>query len=73
MLWFCNRQLPREGPLYKAINSKNEKTKAILKLTGPTSGPPAGESAISEEEKLKMMAYYRNKQEEVQVGHFSIY
>ncbi|XP_059476725.1 cilia- and flagella-associated protein 298-like isoform X3 [Neocloeon triangulifer] len=66
MLWFCSRHLSREGPLHKAINSKNEKTKIVVKLSGAISGPPAKEDAISEEERLKMLAYYRRKQDELQ-------
>lgn len=42
----------------------NEKTKVVVKLQKPGSGPPAREPGISEEERQKMMAFYFKRQEE---------
>ncbi|CAB3374643.1 Hypothetical predicted protein [Cloeon dipterum] len=68
MLWFCSRHLSREGAVSKALNSSNEKTKVIVKITGASKGPPSKEVAITEEDQLKMMQHFRHRQDQLQVG-----
>lgn len=45
--------------------SRNEKTKLVVKLSGPGQGAPAREPAVREEERQAMMHHYFKRQEEL--------
>jgi len=62
-LWFCSKKLMRGEVLSKYVGT-NEKTKVIIKITKKaSSGQPAREPAVGEEERKRMMAYWHKKQE----------
>lgn len=68
VLWFCGRQLPREGKLGAALNTNNDKTRVTVKITSTGQGPPAREPAIDEKERAALMAHFHRKQQELEVG-----
>lgn len=43
---------------------KNEKTKVVARLQKKGGGPPVREPAVSEQERIAMMAWWHRKQEE---------
>lgn len=63
-LWMAGKEFQR-GQTVGDRCGRNEKTKVIVKLTKPNSGPPGREAAVSEDERKAMMAHYFKKQEEM--------
>ena len=62
-LWWAGKEFPR-GKVVGDRLGRNEKTKIVVKIQNPGSGPPAREPAVSEDERKAMMAHYFKKQEE---------
>ena len=63
-LWWASKEFPRGGTVGERVG-RNEKTKIVVKLQKPGSGPPAREAAVTEDERKAMMAHYFRKQEEM--------
>jgi hypothetical protein len=63
-LWVASRIFDRNQTVGERLG-RNEKTKVVGKLQKPGDGPPGRESAVSEDEKKAMMAFYFKKQEEM--------
>jgi hypothetical protein len=63
-LWCASKMFMRNQTVGERFG-RNEKTKVIGKLQRPGAGPPGRESAVSEDEKKAMMAFYFKKQEEM--------
>ncbi|CAK9064270.1 Cilia- and flagella-associated protein 298 (Protein kurly homolog), partial [Durusdinium trenchii] len=63
-LWWAGKEFLRDQTVGDRVG-RNEKTKIIVKLQKPGSGPPAREAAVSEDERKAMMAHYFRKQEEM--------
>lgn len=63
-MWWAGKELLGEK-LLNSYTGKNEKTKILVKLTKSGSGAPVREAAIDEDTRLKLMAMYHKKQEEL--------
>ena len=63
-LWWASKEFPRDQTVGDRVG-RNEKTKIIVKLQQPGSGPPAREPGVTEDERKAMMAHYFRKQEEM--------
>ena len=63
-LWSAGKEFLRDQMVSDRLGH-NEKTKMIVKLQPPGSGPPAREAAITEDERKAMMAHYFKRQEEM--------
>merc|ERR1719494_113316 len=61
-LWWAGKELQR-GKVLQDFIGKNEKTKLIIKIQKPGSGPPGREPVFSEDAKKEMMAHMYRKQE----------
>lgn len=63
-LWFAGKMMQREK-LVRDYLGKNEKCKAIVKLSKVGSGAPGREPLMSESDQKQLMLHYHRKQEEM--------
>lgn len=63
-LWFCGKEMYRDGKLVGDFVGKIENCKIILKLSKRGSGPPGREPIMSEEDRKQLMLKAYRKQEE---------
>jgi hypothetical protein len=63
-VWVASKDFPRDQKVGDRLGW-NDKTKVVARLQKATSGPPAREPAVSEEERKAMMAHYFKRQEEM--------
>lgn len=64
VLWFANKQMKREEPLSKYVG-RNEKTKAVVKVSTVQDGRPTSEPAFDEETKKRIMLEDYKRMEEL--------
>lgn len=62
VLWWAGKRLYREKSLKDYIG-RNEKTKIVAKIQGPTSGPPPREDPIDKETQKDLLSYWYKKQQ----------
>ncbi|XP_063907295.1 cilia- and flagella-associated protein 298 [Zophobas morio] len=64
-LWFCGKEMYRDGKVLGDYVGKIENCKVIVKLTKRGQGPPAREPIMSEEQRKEFMLHAYRKQEEL--------
>ncbi|RZC38366.1 UPF0769 protein C21orf59 [Asbolus verrucosus] len=64
-LWFCGKEMYRDGKLIGDYVGKIENCKVIVKLTKRGQGPPAREPIMSEEQRKQFMLHAYRRQEEL--------
>ncbi|GBF94463.1 hypothetical protein Rsub_06997 [Raphidocelis subcapitata] len=62
-LWFAGRALAPDKPLSEYLG-RNERTRAVVKLTKKGAGAPAREPAVDADTQKAMLAFYYKKQEQ---------
>ncbi|KAI5739757.1 hypothetical protein M8J77_023137 [Diaphorina citri] len=65
-LWFAGKAMHRDK-FVRDFLGKNEKCKAIVKISKIGSGAPSREPVMNEEEKKQLMLHYYRKQEEMKL------
>ncbi|XP_018319836.1 cilia- and flagella-associated protein 298 [Agrilus planipennis] len=64
-LWFCGKEMYRDGKTLRDYVGKIENCKVTIKLSKRGEGPPAREPIMSEEQRKQLMAHAFRKQEEL--------
>lgn len=64
-LWFCGKEMYRDGKTLGDYVGKLETTKIILKLSKRGQGPPGREPIMTEDQRKEMMLHAYRKQEEL--------
>ncbi|KAI4462684.1 protein c21orf59 [Holotrichia oblita] len=64
-LWFCGKEMYRDGKTVRDYVGKIENCKVIMKISKRGSGPPGREPVMTEEQRKEMMLHAYRKQEEL--------
>ncbi|CAH2006126.1 unnamed protein product [Acanthoscelides obtectus] len=64
-IWFCGKEMYREGKTVGDYVGKVENCKVIMKISKRGEGPPGREPVMSEEERKQLMLHAYRKQEEL--------
>jgi len=63
-LWSFGKRWERDHKVHQAINTKNEKTVIVVKLTRRGAGAPSREPILDETQQKNLMKIYHKKDEE---------
>lgn len=64
-LWFCGKEMYRDGKLVADYLGRFENSKVVVKISKRGDGPPGREPIMTEEQRKELMLHAYRKQEEL--------